>query len=510
MDQIQDGTSLKIGDLVTLRALNFNGFLSSEGIIVEELGVSRRLRIFEDHLFQVCIQLQYSVKDGYAEFMTSNTGVTTATSDDERLKHQKALLRGKENEVRMNETFMHNNTGVVVKLGEIIQLKHVKSGKFVTVKKNELARDERANLKVSLSAEGSTDSWLQILPRFKIHKEGDRIHSGMEVLLRLADDGEYIHCATKKPHPRKLREVNCAVDGITPWCLQVYRSFDDIRLDSSSLETSRSTASRKSPTSSEDLVATPNAGSTFLTGSKEERDNILGGQIVVIKDPETQSALTPFDLLPVTSSTILERCLKDADDQNMAEVAEYAAITTARSAEHEAAITKLEDCDDVESIKDDDLDGEERDRLERIPLIDKVKGFQSTNAWSLKETFSNRAIEDDDEEDDQDKEASVDTKDVSSFSEVVLSSLEEERVDSNALWIVESMNVVRGGKIYCRKGHMHIRHLNTGMYLALTDTSYRANPFEIFDEEVSPRAGMSFGHLSCSAARRRMRSFINT
>jgi hypothetical protein len=50
------------------------------------------------------------------------------------------------------------------------QLWHVRSGKYVTVSHSETAKVERENLRVFLN-EGSSLSWLQLLPRFKIDRE---------------------------------------------------------------------------------------------------------------------------------------------------------------------------------------------------------------------------------------------------------------------------------------------------------------------------------------------------
>lgn len=51
---------LRIGDYITLKYLKLNTYISGEGILTEDIGASNTLESFEDHLFQVCIQLQYS------------------------------------------------------------------------------------------------------------------------------------------------------------------------------------------------------------------------------------------------------------------------------------------------------------------------------------------------------------------------------------------------------------------------------------------------------------------
>ena len=191
---------LRIGDIVTLKFTGQSAFLSTEGILVEDVGVTTSIKPFEDNLFQVCIQLQYSAANGFEEFVEKFPGDLATITDKETNKHLNALMRGKHNEIAMNESFMKQKIGTLVKFGETIQLRHCKSRKFVTVKRNELARDERENIAVSMTLDGSIDSWIQILPRYKINKEGDFILNNTEVLLKISErSGEYLHCSEKEP-----------------------------------------------------------------------------------------------------------------------------------------------------------------------------------------------------------------------------------------------------------------------------------------------------------------------
>ena len=111
--------------------------------------------------------------------------------------------------------------------GDTIQLLHVKSGKFLTILSDQLARDERQNIRISLSAEGSTFSWLQLLPRYKIDREGDPILSGTEVLIKIAErQNEFIHCADKLPPPGYFHEVNCSLES-SSWRLHIYQDVKE-------------------------------------------------------------------------------------------------------------------------------------------------------------------------------------------------------------------------------------------------------------------------------------------
>jgi hypothetical protein len=108
-----------------------------------------------------------------------------------------------------------------------LQLYHVKSGKYLEVIPDKLAKEERENVRVGLDVNGSMNSWIQICPRFKIDKEGDRILSNVEAYLRLVEKGaEYIHSAHLDPAPGQDREVNCSLE-LTSWRIAIFQSSTD-------------------------------------------------------------------------------------------------------------------------------------------------------------------------------------------------------------------------------------------------------------------------------------------
>ena len=147
---------------------------------------------------------------------------------------------------------MKKKFGQLVEFGGIIQLYHIKSGKYVTVIPGTLAKGERENTRIQLDANGNAYSWIQIIPRFKINKEGDQITSGVSILLKVAERAnEYVHIADRNPIEGHMREVNCALEWTT-WLLTIFQ------------------------------------------GAKEsaEKQNLLLSQLVYITDPETLSNLT--------------------------------------------------------------------------------------------------------------------------------------------------------------------------------------------------------------------------
>jgi hypothetical protein len=139
-----------------------------------------------------------------------------------------ALTKGKTNEVKMNDSFMRLKSGNNVSFGDIIQLRHVKSGKFVSVIQNQVANVERENSKVQLVSYGSQLSWLQVLPRYKIDKEGDKIAANSEILMKIAEKSspEYLHVA-ERISDRGFREINSSTEAANSFRLSIFQSFLD-------------------------------------------------------------------------------------------------------------------------------------------------------------------------------------------------------------------------------------------------------------------------------------------
>lgn len=251
--------TLKIGDFVSLKVLLYNSFLSLEGILVEDVFATDTMESFEDHIFQIYIQMQYSASNEYEEFKAHFEGNIGDVEDESTLKHIQALKRGKENEGLLNDTFMASKAGNEISFGDVIQFRHKKSGKFLTVIPSELAKEERENIRVGLSQDGNSNSWIKILPRYKIDRIGSAIASNTEVLLKVLERStEYIHCCDK-PSIDGTHEINSAMENGTAFRISVYHRIHDICTEK------------------------------FL----------LSGQLVTINDPETKSYLTILDTAPV-------------------------------------------------------------------------------------------------------------------------------------------------------------------------------------------------------------------
>eukprot|EP00854_Cymbomonas_tetramitiformis_P005494 gene5494-6657_t len=256
-DSDETSPPLKYGDYITLRG-GPTGFLFAEGTMDDDMCLQTNVKRFDNCIFQIRIQNQYSAARELSEFdtdvelalatdegaaplpVTDNKTTTDTIRDtfndeaeedeeedlDPAAKFRMALERGKENEQTLNESYFEQKKGVGVCYGDNIQLMHVNSGKFLTVNVSEVATVERANLRVLVDEDGSNLSWLNVEPRFKIDRLGDPVLSDAQVFLRVASrTSEYIRASDSEGEGALEREINCSLDR-TAWNLVLYDSLE--------------------------------------------------------------------------------------------------------------------------------------------------------------------------------------------------------------------------------------------------------------------------------------------
>lgn len=241
---------LKVGDIVLIRhAKQPDELLSSVGILNDECYVSKCIDRIENCLWEVHVQNQYSAMKEYHEGLLS--GLFSGRDDEPDLRdflardgfenmrdsddvlHQ--LQKDAFHEVRLNEKLMGMKLGKPIAFGDVIQLRHVKSKKFITVNGSVLAKHERENLKVSLDELGDTLSWIECMPRSKFDREGQHVMNNSELFLRVHEKpDEFLHCAkrsggthftAKSTHFEEKsdeKEVNCSLES-TCWTITVYQ-----------------------------------------------------------------------------------------------------------------------------------------------------------------------------------------------------------------------------------------------------------------------------------------------
>jgi hypothetical protein len=82
---------LKIGDVIALYNPRFDSYLSADGIILEDLTINHDPSSFDDNLFCVCLQRQYSAARELNAFMENYEAQGMNLEDESTIKYLDAL-----------------------------------------------------------------------------------------------------------------------------------------------------------------------------------------------------------------------------------------------------------------------------------------------------------------------------------------------------------------------------------------------------------------------------------
>ncbi len=85
---------LRIGDYVTFKSVKHEGLLSAEGILKEDIYMEENINFFNDSLFCIHLQRQYSAARELDEFILSNRIDSRCIQDPNTAKYYQALKVG--------------------------------------------------------------------------------------------------------------------------------------------------------------------------------------------------------------------------------------------------------------------------------------------------------------------------------------------------------------------------------------------------------------------------------
>lgn len=246
-------TNLKIGDCISLYSQGGRGYLQSEGftdrrLFVDALEDSHDCpEDFGGCVFRICPKNQYRQEKKLRKWMKSKgllEGRTfslelarsgdTKNLDPEDRKMMERLVDSFETEIRLNEAEYGRLCGTEVRYGDTIQLLHLKSNKFVIMKKSEVSELETNFLRIHLDETGSESTWFKISPRYRAVEEGESVRMETAVSLIYAKTGvESLHCSEAlfdEGHPLEGKhEVNGSGDGDKGWRVMPYAEYSDTR-----------------------------------------------------------------------------------------------------------------------------------------------------------------------------------------------------------------------------------------------------------------------------------------
>ncbi|RYG63626.1 hypothetical protein EON64_15545, partial [archaeon] len=303
--------NLHIGDFVLLQLCKpMSGWLSAEGLLDSECYITNESDNFDNCVWQVHVQNQYSAAREYKEAIllsleaeegqtggsnssdggiknsgTNNSSNKNTSASKSSSEHLNQLQRAAINEQRLNDKLMMLKTGKTVVYGDPVQLRHVKSGKFLTVSASSLAKDERENMLVNLDQDGDSLSCVGFLPRYKYEREGQPIPNRAEMVVRVHErPGEFLHAASSSQNTFDTKtEVNCSLES-TFWSVHLYQRASDMQTNA-----------------------------------------VLAGQLVTLQDPDSLMCITldrPFpadaaDAAVVMSPNLKANMLEEGEGTNL-------------------------------------------------------------------------------------------------------------------------------------------------------------------------------------------------
>ena len=178
---------IRYGDVICLHTQFFDGkkenygFLAADGIIEDSLRVSVPSNNpsaihfpsnIRPCLFRIMPMDQFAAQAEYDEKQLELLSVDEDKPNDEHTKHYlKSLAESAEKEKKMNKlaSARRIEDREVVVYGAMVQLQHLKTGKFVSIDVNKLASHEKDALHCHVTTDENQNCWLGIFPRYSRH-----------------------------------------------------------------------------------------------------------------------------------------------------------------------------------------------------------------------------------------------------------------------------------------------------------------------------------------------------
>jgi hypothetical protein len=208
------GEFLHIGDLVTLNdgSSSTGGFVFSSGFLDQRVSVEASDGIAANHpreaFFVIDVQQNYMV-EREARAALERKGMTHEEAMSARGRADKDISRLVQEMAREKKTNQQEISAAVgrdVRYGMVIQLRHVISDKYLSVSRKS-PEQNRDGKRIEVQKYAGEFAYFRILPRLRVHVEGERVHVGDPVVLE--------HCESSLRLTFGLPRTTSKVGGAT-------------------------------------------------------------------------------------------------------------------------------------------------------------------------------------------------------------------------------------------------------------------------------------------------------
>lgn len=196
---LSDNLEVKVGDIIYLSTESKReddrantSFVHAEGLNDCRIGLlwnhpnGTEPVNFSECLFRICPQLSYESKKNLKKLVRKKNPTAHQMAHEE----EKVQKEEKRNEELINETGLGSGIGY----GQVMQLQHVKSGKFLSLQSRTLADQDKECMMLRLIEKGDEESWFRFEPRFKIREAGGQIFMNDQATLQSAKmSDQYLH-----------------------------------------------------------------------------------------------------------------------------------------------------------------------------------------------------------------------------------------------------------------------------------------------------------------------------